>query len=102
MSESKHTPIPWHYQPQPKGTLLPAKVFGPRHADGGDYAALCELQDTEDARFIVMSCNSYDALLAACKAWEKASMVTGTEKAILANEAFRLTEAAIALAQKEG
>ena len=59
------TPGPWHMKPPAVGTLQPSRVFGPTHADGGEYAPLCELRHERDARLIAAAPELYDACKAA-------------------------------------
>lgn len=42
--------------------VMSARVYGPKHADGGDYAPLLETGDKEFARVVVEAVNSYDRL----------------------------------------
>lgn len=64
-SEPQHTPGPWraelHWQKH--RSLKRPQVFGPKHPDGGDYAALCETAKDEDAILIAAA----PELLAAAK-----------------------------------
>lgn len=102
MNESKHTRTPWHFKKPPADSLMGTKIYGPLHRDGTDYAALCELQDMEDARFIVKACNSYDALLAACntiKHHEEGCLRQGCGYDSIVHQ---MANTALALAQKEG
>lgn len=55
------TPRPWRYKAPPLWTLQKAKVLGPPHADGSDYAPLCELRLPGDAQLIVRAVNSCPA-----------------------------------------
>lgn len=46
--------------PEP-GTLQRTRIYGPRHRDGGEYAALCELHDDKIARQMAAAYNAFDS-----------------------------------------
>ena len=60
MSQSNHTPFLRALQP-PEGTMQRTKIYGPPHKDGGEFAALCELNDPEIARLMVAAYNAFDS-----------------------------------------
>lgn len=47
-----HTPEPWTAEPPQNDTFQKSKVYGPKHADGSNYAPLCEVNNYPDARLI--------------------------------------------------
>jgi len=61
MSHSIHLPGPLRAVSPQAGTLLKARILGPTHKDGGEYAALCELRDPEVARLMVAAYNAFDS-----------------------------------------
>jgi len=53
---SKHTPLPWETDAEVVYTTV------------GEKETVADCWEDDDAEFIVLACNSFDDLLAACKA----------------------------------
>jgi len=59
-SQPIHVPCLRAIPPQP-GTAQRAKIYGPRHADGGEYAPICEIVDADLAKTLAAAYNAFDS-----------------------------------------
>jgi hypothetical protein len=60
MSKPKNTPYLRAVPPQP-GTAQRARIYGPRHADGGEHAPICEVADADLAKTMAAAYNAIDS-----------------------------------------
>jgi len=61
--------------------MMVARIYGPKHGDGGDYAPLLETGNKEFAHLMVEAVNSYDRLKRIeAKARELAAHVTAASR----------------------
>lgn len=74
--------------------VMTCKVFGPRHADGGDYAAILTTTDKEKARLIVRAVNAHEELVEALELARKRMLRYGERR-----EDITDIDAALALAR---
>ena len=107
--KTKHTPTPWVYEGRisPSGWGLTGMWAGDQQVFGDQpgWDSQWEPPRKEDAAFIVRACNSYDQLLAACKA-ALPVLIEACEQWSNGEDCYTLalekTEAAIAAAEGEG
>ena len=59
---SEFTPGPWRVRKSPTDSLMRPAVFGARHKDGTDYAAICEVANIYDAHLIAAAPEMHDSL----------------------------------------
>jgi hypothetical protein len=58
--KAQHTPGPWRAEVQPDCSI--ARIYGPKHSDGGEYAALFETSNHANARLIASAPELLEAL----------------------------------------
>jgi hypothetical protein len=89
----QHTPGPWRAEVKPD--VMTARVFGPKHADGGDYAELFTTTNKANAHLIAAAPEMYEALLCA----ESALAAYQRETGHMHGTVYETVKAAIAKAE---